>query len=128
MAHILLVDDEPSVLKILSKILTVAGHNTTTVGRGDTAIDKLSETDFDLMVSDVRMSPVDGIAVLAAASRLKPDMPVIMLTAYSCDDTRQKAMKLGAYAYMMKPFRMKEVIDTVEKALDTSVDDDYPAE
>ena len=126
MAHILLVDDEPGVLNILTRMLTVAGHQSTAVDRGDTAIEKLRQSSFDLVISDVRMSPVDGMTVLSAARRLKPEMPIIMLTAYSCDDTRQRAMRSGAYAYMMKPFRMKEVLDAIENALDKSVADDNP--
>ena len=117
MAHILLVDDEPSVLMILSIILTRAGHQTTTVCRGDAAIEQLGETSFDLVVSDMRMSPVNGMEVLAVARRLRPDMPVIMLTAYSCEKTKQEVKELGVYAYLRKPFETDELLDTVSGAL-----------
>ncbi|MCE9616731.1 MAG: response regulator [Lentisphaerae bacterium] len=117
MAHILLLDDEPDLLSLLSKTMIAAGHETVTVDRGDAAIDRLRESSFDLLVSDVRMQPVNGIEVLAAARKMKPDMPVIMLTAYADDATIQKAKKLGAYAYLIKPFNIGELLDTVKRAL-----------
>ena len=120
MANILLVDDEPDVLHMLSQVIATAGHDVMTIERGAAAVSKLQEVTFDLMIADIRMSPMDGMEVLAAASRLKPDMPVIILTAYTGDATRQTAMKLGAYAYLTKPFRMSEVLDTVDLALGES--------
>ena len=65
----------------------------------------------------MRMSPVNGMEVLAVARRLRPDMPVIMLTAYSCEKTKQEAKELGAYAYLRKPFETDELLDTVSGAL-----------
>jgi DNA-binding NtrC family response regulator len=64
------------------------------------------------------MTPVHGMQVLASARRLKPAMPVVMLTAYDCPDTRRQAMDLGAYAYLTKPFRVSEVLDIVDRALE----------
>ena len=118
MAQILLVDDELNILNILSRILTTAGHEAETAHRGDLAITRLRETAFDLLLVDIRMDPVDGMEVLADARRMKPDMPVIMLTALDCDDTRQKAKELGAYAYITKPFRMGELLNIVDRALE----------
>ena len=120
MAHILLVDDEPDVLHILSQIMATAGHDVVTIEDGGAAVAKLQEVIFDLMIADIRMSPMDGMDVLRAARRLKPDMPVVILTAYRGDATRQAAMELGAYAYLTKPFRMSEVLDTVDLALGIS--------
>ena len=120
MANILLVDDEPDVLHMLSQVIATAGHDVMTIERGAAAVSKLQEVTFDLMIADIRMSPMDGMEVLTAARRLKPDMPVIILTAYTGDATRQTAMKLGAYAYLTKPFRMSEVLDTVDLALGES--------
>lgn len=117
MASILLVDDEPDVLHIVSKILVTAGHDVMSVDRGQTAVSKLRERTFDLMIADIRMSPMNGMDVLTAARRLMPEMPVIILTAYTGDATRQEAIRLGAYAYLTKPFRMSEVLDTVDLAL-----------
>ena len=128
MAHILVVDDEHSMLKVLSGLLAVAGHQTTTVDRGDTAIAKLREASFDLTVSDMRMNPVDGMAVLTAARRLTPNMPVIMLSAHNCAATKQAAKDLGAYAYLTKPFGASELLDTVDRALGEFQAGDKPNE
>ena len=103
MASILLVDDEPDVLHIVSKILVTAGHDVMSVDRGQTAVSKLRERTFDLMIADIRMSPMNGMDVLTAARRLMPEMPVIILTAYTGDATRQEAIRLGAYAYLTEP-------------------------
>lgn len=126
MANILLVDDEPDVLRILSQLMLTAGHEVLAVQDGAAAIDKLQEVDFDLMVSDMRMSPVHGMELLSAALRVKPEMPVIMLTAYSCDVTRRKALDMGAYAYLTKPFRVSEVLDVADRALSERGDGEQP--
>jgi DNA-binding response OmpR family regulator len=126
MAHILLIDDEPALLKILSDMLTFEGHQIIAVVRGDIAIAKLSRKSFDLAISDVRMNPMDGLKVLATACRLKPDMPVILLTAYDCESARQKADELGAYAYITKPFETNELLNAVSGALRTRKGDSEP--
>lgn len=117
MANILLVDDEPDMLSLLAKMLVAAGHETVTVDNGGAAIERLGNSPFNLMVTDVRMHPVNGIEVLAAARKLKPDMPVIMLSAYADSATIQKAENLGAFAYLTKPFKLAELLDAVKRAL-----------
>ena len=90
------------------------------------AIAKLRETTFDLMVSDIRMDPVDGMEVLAAARRLNPNMPVIMLTAYDSPDARQKAKELGACGFVTKPFEVDDLLSTVDRALEECEAGDGP--
>lgn len=117
MARVMLVDDETSILNVLSSIMKAAGHEPIALARGDSAIDALKKDKCDLVITDLRMSPVDGMKVLAAAKKLYPNMPVVMLTGYASEDTRQEAKELGAYDYVTKPFQMAELLDTVEQAL-----------
>jgi two-component system, NtrC family, response regulator PilR len=117
MARILLVDDEPSILNVLSTLLKQEGHEATPVRGGERAQDLLLADQFDLMITDVRMSPVDGMQLLKMARRERPRMSVIMLTAYGSVETAVEAMKEGAFDYVTKPFKVDELLITVERAL-----------
>ena len=117
MARILLVDDEPSILSVLSTLLKAEGYEVTSVLGGDEALDVVKNEDFDLMISDIRMSPVNGMQLLAVAHEFKPALSVIMLTAYGSVETAIEAMKLGAFDYVTKPFKVDELLITVTRAL-----------
>jgi len=116
-ARILLVDDEPSILTVLSTLLKAEGYEVTPVPGGDKAQDVVRNEDFDLMISDIRMSPVNGMQLLQLAHEVKPQMSVIMLTAYGSVETAIEAMKLGAFDYVTKPFKVDELLITVSRAL-----------
>jgi len=118
MAKILLVDDEPSILSVLSTLLKSDGHEVVTALGGQQAIDAMSKDEFDLTISDIRMNPVNGIDVLTHASKNHPNMAVIMLTAFGTVETAVDALKLGAFDYVTKPFKVDELLITVEKALE----------
>jgi DNA-binding NtrC family response regulator len=117
MARILLVDDEPSILNVLSTLLKQEGHEAIPIRGGEKAQDILRGENFDLMISDIRMSPVDGMQLLVQAHKEKPGMAVIMLTAYGSVETAVEAMKQGAFDYVTKPFKVDELLITVERAL-----------
>lgn len=118
MAKLLLVDDEVSILNVLSTLLRAEGYEVTTAAGGDKALEILSTQDFDLMLSDIRMSPINGIELLRKAHETKPNMGVIMLTAYGTLETAVEALKLGAFDYITKPFKVDELLITVQRALD----------
>ena len=120
MAKLLIVDDETSILEILSHIVRSAGHKPVTASRGDMPIRLFTDESFDLLISDLRMSPVDGMQVLDAARTARPTMPVIMLTAYASDGSREEAKALGAFAYLTKPFDTQNLLDTIVRALETA--------
>ncbi|HEY8241642.1 MAG TPA: response regulator, partial [Kiritimatiellia bacterium] len=104
MARILLVDDEPSILNVLSTLLKQEGHEAIPIRGGEKAQEVMRAETFDLMISDIRMSPVDGMQLLVQAHKEKPGMAVIMLTAYGSVETAVEAMKQGAFDYVTKPF------------------------
>lgn len=120
MARILLVDDEPSILSVLSTLLKAEGYEVVPAQGGDKAQKHLESDAFDLMLSDIRMSPVNGMELLRQVRKARPAMPVIMLTAYGSVETAIEAMKLGAFDYVTKPFKVDELLITVERALEFS--------
>lgn len=118
MARILLVDDEASILSVLSTLLKAEGHEVVPVLGGEKAQDVIKAQDFDLMISDIRMSPVDGMQLLKIIRREKPAVAVIMITAYGSVETAVEAMKEGAFDYVTKPFKVDELLITVQRALE----------
>ncbi len=118
MAHVLIVDDERSMREFLEIFMTKKGHEVTVAENGKVAIETLKEEEFDLIFTDLRMPEVDGITVLKEAKTLWPDTQVIVLTAYSSTETAIEAMKLGAYDYISKPFKVGEAGVVVDKALE----------
>jgi DNA-binding NtrC family response regulator len=118
MARILIVDDEPSILNVLSTLLKAQGHDCVPARGGEQAKDILRQEQFDLMISDIRMTPLDGLELLKLAKRMRPDMVVIMLTAYGSVETAVVAMKEGAFDYVTKPFKVDELLITVQRAIE----------
>jgi DNA-binding NtrC family response regulator len=117
MARILVVDDEESIVHMLSGLLESQGYEVTTALGGEVARDMLGVESFDLMISDIRMSPMSGMDLLKLAHDAYPTMSVIMLTAYGQVETAIESLQLGAFDYVKKPFKTEELLGTVERAL-----------
>lgn len=117
MACVLLVDDEPRILSLLHSLLKSEGLKVISERDGASAIERIRSEPLDLIVSDIRMSPVDGMEVFHVARREQPDTPVILLTAYGAVNTAIEAMKGGAFDYLTKPFKVDELLITVRRAL-----------
>jgi len=118
MPRILIVDDEPTILNLLNKILTGQGYDTVPASNGEKALQLLQTETFDLMISDINMTPINGMELLTKASESYADMGVIMLTAYGTVGTAVEAMKQGAFDYITKPFKLDELVLTVQRALE----------
>ncbi len=116
--RILVVDDERSMRDLLNIMLRQAGYDVTLAEGGERAIDALRSDPFDLVITDLRMRKVDGLAVLRAAKELSPQTVVLVVTAYASTETAVDAMKLGAYDYITKPFKLDEIRLIIEKALE----------
>lgn len=117
---ILLVDDEPRILTLLHSLLRTEGLEAVSAKDGQSAIDLLKAQKFDLLITDIRMAPMDGMELFKAARAECPDIPVILLTAYGSVETAIEAMKHGAFDYLTKPFKVDELILRVRSALDRS--------
>lgn len=120
MPRILLVDDEPSILSVLSALLKAEHYAVVSALGGQKASEILDAEAFDLMICDIRMSPVNGMDLLKRVRSEREPMPVIMLTAYGSVETAIEALKLGAFDYVTKPFKVDELLITVQRALEYS--------
>jgi len=114
--HVLVVDDEESMRHLLTVILTDRGYEVRAVSNGEDALRELSSRDYDLVLSDVRMPRMDGLALLRRALELHPELTFIVMSAYGTHDTAIEAMKAGAYDYVSKPFKPEEVVLVLRKA------------
>jgi two-component system response regulator PilR (NtrC family) len=117
-ARILVVDDELSMREVLEITLRQEGYDVTVADGGEAALRALDAAAFDLVVTDLRMRGVDGLAVLRAVKERAPGTAVLMLTAFASTDTAVEAMKLGAYDYVTKPFKLDELRLTIASALE----------
>jgi two-component system, NtrC family, response regulator PilR len=117
-ARILVVDDERSVREVLAIALRQEGYDVTLADSGEAALEALDAAAFDLVLTDLRMRRVDGLAVLRAVRERAPSAAVIMLTAFASTDSAVEAMKLGAYDYVTKPFKLDELRLTIASALE----------
>ncbi|MBL7130584.1 MAG: sigma-54-dependent Fis family transcriptional regulator [Candidatus Omnitrophica bacterium] len=115
--RILVIDDEGKMRRVLEMSLSEKGYNIYLAESGEEGIKVLQEKDVDLVITDMKMPGIDGLKVLERAKELDPDCPVILMTAYGTVETAVKAMKEGAYDYILKPFELEEMNILVEKAL-----------
>ena len=118
MAKILIADDDPTILSLLNKILLAKGYDVQLAENGVVAEKQLKSEQFDLLISDIKMEPVDGMQLLRKTRQMRPHVGVIMLTAYATVATAVEAMKEGAFDYIPKPFKIDELLETVKRALD----------
>ena len=120
MARILLIDDEPRMLSLLNTLLKTEGYVVTSIQDSSKVPDILRSETFDLMITDIRMTPINGLELLKIAKQVRQTMPVIILTAYGSVETAIEAMKLGTFDYVTKPFKMDELLITIQRALEYS--------
>jgi two-component system response regulator PilR (NtrC family) len=118
MPKVLIVDDEPRILSLLHSLLKAEGMESVPAKDGSEALQLLRSQSFDLLVTDIRMSPMDGMELFRTARAEHPEVPVILLTAYGAVETAIEAMKLGAYDYLTKPFKIDEFLVTVKRAIE----------
>ena len=118
MARILVVDDQEMMRDSLAATLARDGHEVTAAGEAAIAISKLNASKFDLLISDLKMPKMTGIELLAEVKKLRPDMPVVLMTAFATVQTAVEAMKLGAYDYIQKPFDGEEIKLLVDRTLE----------
>jgi two-component system response regulator PilR (NtrC family) len=116
--RVLVVDDEQSMRDLLAIMLRQAGYEVSVADGGEAAIERLKAESFDLVLTDLRMRKVDGLTVLKAAKEHAPRTVVLVVTAYASTETAVEAMKLGAYDYITKPFKLDELKVTVANALE----------
>ncbi|MEE9180466.1 MAG: response regulator, partial [Vicinamibacteria bacterium] len=118
MSRILVVDDETSMRQLLEITLRKEGYRVTMAESGQKAVEALSKAAYDLVISDIKMPDMSGVEVLRVVKQSAPETPVIMITAYSSAETAVEALRLGAYDYIAKPFKIDELKVTIKNALE----------
>src|SRR5512136_2260276 len=117
-SRILLVDDETVFANNMSKLLNRRGYQVTAVNSGDAALQALMNNSFDVMVLDLKMPGMDGIAVLHEMRKLGLFTEVLVLTGHGSIDTALEAIQLGAYDYVTKPCEIAELVSKIEAAFE----------
>jgi DNA-binding NtrC family response regulator len=118
MGRILVADDHDALRRGLVRGLTEAGHEVEEASNGNAAIERLHDSYFDVVLSDLKMGGSDGLDVLRTAKSLHPSTAVILMTAFGSVHTAVEAMKIGAFDYVQKPFEIEEMELKVEKAIE----------
>jgi DNA-binding NtrC family response regulator len=115
---ILLVDDDPEMVTTLQRHLAQEGWSTTAATSGEEALEAIRKEDFDVILTDLVMEDIDGMAILRAAQARAGHARVILMTAFASLETAIEAIRAGAYDYLTKPFKLQEATLTVARALE----------
>jgi len=116
-AKILIVDDERTTRLSLSEIFTLRGATTAVAADGQEALDLIAKNSYDLIVLDIKMPGVSGLQVLETVQQVAPATVVILLTAHATVDSAIRALRQGAFDYLLKPAQPKTIIEVVERGL-----------
>lgn len=116
---ILVVDDEPDILRLLKDILMdKTGYKVVTTNNPLEVKSLLQEEQYDLVVTDLKMPLVDGIDLIDIIKKVDAQLPVIIITAYGTSETAEEAAEKGAYDFIIKPFRKETILFAVKRALE----------
>lgn len=118
MAKLLIVDDEESYREVLKVVFEEEGHTVETASGGEEALAMVEADRADVIVSDVRMPDMDGIGLLKGARKIRPEIGIVLMTAFGTIDTARNAFLLGADDFIQKPFKNDELKRIVERTLD----------
>ncbi|MDC1265597.1 sigma-54 dependent transcriptional regulator [Flavobacteriaceae bacterium] len=120
MSRILIIEDEASIRRVLVKILTEenAQYQVFEAEDGLIGIEMIKKDDFDLILCDIKMPKMDGVEVLEAVKKIKPEIPMVMISGHGDLDTAVNTMRMGAYDYISKPPDLNRLLNTIRNALD----------
>ncbi|NOY48571.1 MAG: sigma-54-dependent Fis family transcriptional regulator [Chlorobi bacterium] len=120
MPKILVIEDEAAIRRVLTKILSEESdtYQVDEAEDGLIGIEKIKKEDFDLVLCDIKMPKMDGVEVLEAIKKIKPEIPVVMISGHGDLDTAVNTMRLGAFDYISKPPDLNRLLNTVRNALD----------
>src|SRR3982750_2139471 len=118
MTNILIIDDEKSIRKTLSEILSFEGYKIEEAGDGEEGLKKFTEKTYDVVLCDIKMPKLDGIEFLDKAKLANADVPVIMISGHGNIDTAVEAVKKGAFDYISKPPDLNRLLITLRNATD----------
>ena len=123
MSKILIIEDEASIRRVLSKIISEENesYNVEQAEDGLLGIEMIMNNDYDLVLCDIKMPKMDGVEVLEKAKKIKPEIPIVMISGHGDIDTAVNTMRLGAFDYISKPPDLNRLLNTVRNALDKKV-------
>ena len=123
MSKILIIEDEASIRRVLSKIISEENetYNVEEAEDGLLGIEMIMNNDYDLILCDIKMPKMDGVEVLEKAKKIKPEIPIVMISGHGDLDTAVNTMRLGAFDYISKPPDLNRLLNTVRNALDKKV-------
>jgi len=117
MARILLAEDEPSVREFVERALAHRGHEVTTVNDGGEALEALVENSFDLLLTDIVMPLLDGVALALKVTKEYPDMRIVLMTGYAAERDRAHNLDALVHEVVSKPFTLTDICDAIDNAL-----------
>jgi two-component system nitrogen regulation response regulator NtrX len=120
MSKILIIEDEPAIRRVLTKILSEENdrYQVEEAEDGLQGMEKIKNTDFDLILCDIKMPKMDGVEVLEATKKIKPEIPIVMISGHGDMETAINTMRMGAFDYISKPPDLNRLLNTVRNALD----------
>ncbi len=120
MAKILIIEDEASIRRVLTRILSEESdaYQVEEAEDGAQGLEKIKATDYDLVLCDIKMPKMDGEEVLEAVKKIKPEIPIVMISGHGDMETAINTMRLGAFDYISKPPDLNRLLNTVRNALD----------
>ena len=120
MSRILIIEDEAAIRRVLVKILSEenASYTLEEAEDGATGYEKIKNTDYDLVLCDIKMPKMDGVELLEAVKKIKPEIPMVMISGHGDMETAINTMRLGAFDYISKPPDLNRLLNTVRNALD----------
>lgn len=116
MQSILIVDDLESIHEMLGAVIQPIGYNTAFATDGEIALQKIRQEHYDIVLTDINMKPMDGLTLLAQIKEADPNAIVIMMSGYANIDNATKALKLGAFDYLTKPFKVDQLMRSINRA------------
>ncbi len=115
---ILVVDDEPNVLKCLTEVLTKEGYDVTTATDGEVGLEYIKNVEFDLLLTDIKIPKMSGEILLSKSKEIRPDLMAIVITGYGSRDLAIRCVRENkAFDFVNKPFRVEELLLSVEKVI-----------
>ena len=123
MPKILIIEDEAAIRRVLTKIISEENetYNVEEAEDGLLGIEMIKNNDYDLVLCDIKMPKMDGVEVLEKAKKIKPEIPIVMISGHGDLDTAVNTMRLGAFDYISKPPDLNRLLNTVRNALDRKV-------
>ncbi|ARV06294.1 response regulator [Polaribacter sp. SA4-10] len=123
MSKILIIEDEAAIRRVLKKIISEENdaYNVEEAEDGLLGIEMIKNNDYDLVLCDIKMPKMDGVEVLEKAKKIKPEIPIVMISGHGDLDTAVNTMRLGAFDYISKPPDLNRLLNTVRNALENKV-------